>query len=68
MRLVRNLEPHEIVGQLVAVRDDLKDWQDNEAKRAVSNIVMMGMGEPLYNTDHVINALNVMSDGDARHL
>ena len=68
MRLVRNLQPHEIVGQLVAVRDDLKDWQDNEAKRAVSNIVMMGMGEPLYNTDHVINALNVMSDGDGTAL
>ena len=68
MRLVRNLEPYEIVGQLVAVRDDLEDWQDNEAKRAVSNIVMMGMGEPLYNTDHVINALNVMSDGDGTAL
>ena len=68
MRLVRNLEPHEIVGQLVAVRDDLEDWQDNEAKRAVSNIVMMGMGEPLYNTDHVIKALNVMSDGDGTAL
>ena len=68
MRLVRNLQPHEIVGQLVAVRDDLKDWQDNVAKRAVSNIVMMGMGEPLYNTDHVINALNVMSDSDGTAL
>ena len=68
MRLVRNLQPHEIVGQLVAVRDDLEDWQDNEAKRAVSNIVMMGMGEPLYNTDHVINALNVMSDSDGTAL
>ncbi|ERL46487.1 enoyl-CoA hydratase protein [Candidatus Micropelagos thuwalensis] len=68
MRLVRNLEPHEIVSQLVAVRDDLDDWQNNEAKRAVSNIVMMGMGEPLYNTDHVINALNVMSDGDGTAL
>ncbi|MEC7552907.1 MAG: 23S rRNA (adenine(2503)-C(2))-methyltransferase RlmN [Pseudomonadota bacterium] len=68
MRLVRTLEPHEIVGQLVAVRDDLEDWQDNEAKRAVSNIVMMGMGEPLYNTDHVINALNVISDGDGTAL
>ena len=68
MRLVRNLEPHEIVGQLVAVRDDIEDWQDNEAKRAVSNIVMMGMGEPLYNTDHVINALNVISDGDGTAL
>ena len=50
------------------MRDDLEDWQDNEAKRAVSNIVMMGMGEPLYNTDHVINALNVMSDGDGTAL
>ncbi|MEE3080638.1 MAG: 23S rRNA (adenine(2503)-C(2))-methyltransferase RlmN [Pseudomonadota bacterium] len=68
MRLVRNLEPHEIVGQLVAVRDDIEDWQDNEAKRAVSNIVMMGMGEPLYNTDTVINALNVISDGDGTAL
>ncbi|MEC7092401.1 MAG: 23S rRNA (adenine(2503)-C(2))-methyltransferase RlmN [Pseudomonadota bacterium] len=68
MRLVRNLEPHEIVGQLVAVRDDIEDWQDNEAKRAVSNIVMMGMGEPLYNTDNVINALNVISDGDGTAL
>ncbi|MEC7629394.1 MAG: 23S rRNA (adenine(2503)-C(2))-methyltransferase RlmN [Pseudomonadota bacterium] len=68
MRLVRNLEPHEIVGQLVAVRDDIEDWQDNEANRAVSNIVMMGMGEPLYNTDHVINALNVISDGDGTAL
>ncbi|MED5368669.1 MAG: 23S rRNA (adenine(2503)-C(2))-methyltransferase RlmN [Pseudomonadota bacterium] len=68
MRLVRNLEPHEIVGQLVAVRDDLEGWQDNEAKRAVSNIVMMGMGEPLYNTDNVINALNVISDGDGTAL
>lgn len=68
MRLVRNLEPHEIVGQLVAVRDDLEDWENNESKRAVSNIVMMGMGEPLYNTDHVITALNVMSDGDGTAL
>ena len=68
MRLVRNLEPHEIVGQLVAVRDDLEDWENNESKRAVSNIVMMGMGEPLYNTDNVITALNVMSDGDGTAL
>ena len=68
MRLVRNLEPHEIVGQLVAVRDDLEDWHNNESKRAVSNIVMMGMGEPLYNTHNVITALNVMSDGDGTAL
>lgn len=68
MKLVRNLTPGEIVGQLVAVRDDLGDWapdpQKNNDTRKVTNIVMMGMGEPLYNTDNVAPALNIMSDGD----
>ena len=68
MRLVRNLEPHEIVGQLVAVRDDLEDWQDNEAKRAVSNIVMMGMGEPLHNLDNLIHAIRTMLDDEGLNL
>lgn len=73
-RLVRNLHAHEIVGQLVAARDDLNDWaQDNGSDtprpnnpdtRRVSNIVMMGMGEPLYNTQNVFDALNMMADGD----
>lgn len=70
-RLVRNLAPHEIVGQLVAARHALDDWphrgtHNNNVPptRAITNIVMMGMGEPLYNTDNVIRALNVMSDGD----
>ena len=71
MRLVRNLEPHEIVGQLVAVRDDLEDWENNESKRAVSNIVMMGMGEPLANYDNVIAAATRIHDElgiGARHI
>ena len=67
-RLVRNLTTAEITGQLVAARDALDDWPtgaaSNTGTRKITNIVMMGMGEPLYNTDNVIAALNVMSDGD----
>ena len=69
-RMVRNLEAHEIVAQLVAARHTLDDWphrgtHSNNAPttRAITNIVMMGMGEPLYNVDNVCRALNVMSDG-----
>ena len=65
-RLVRNLTHHEIVAQLVSARDALDDWADsprNRPTRRITNIVMMGMGEPLYNTDHVFPALNIMSDG-----
>lgn len=68
MRLVRNLAPEEIVGQLVAARDDLNDWGDhperNSQTRKITNVVMMGMGEPLYNADGVTPALKTMSDGD----
>ena len=67
-RLIRNLTTAEITGQLVAARDALDDWPtgsaSNTGTRKITNIVMMGMGEPLYNTDNVIAALNVMSDGD----
>ena len=73
-RLVRNLTPGEIVGQIMIARDRLGDWADaerargaglpTEGDRAVSNIVMMGMGEPLYNFDAVRDALLVASDGD----
>lgn len=67
-RLIRNLTTAEITGQLVAARDALDDWPTGTASntntRKITNIVMMGMGEPLYNTDNVIAALNVMSDGD----
>ena len=68
MKLVRNLSASEIVGQVIATRDDLEDWspdpQKNSTSRKVTNIVMMGMGEPLYNTENVAPALNIMSDGD----
>ncbi len=73
-RLVRNLTPGEIVGQIMIARDRLGDWTDAartagaglpvEGVRAVSNIVMMGMGEPLYNFEAVRDALHVAADGD----
>src|SRR6187455_270893 len=53
-RLVRNLTAGEIVGQVMVARDRLNDWADREdGTRRVTNIVMMGMGEPLYNFDAV---------------
>src|SRR5580704_10438051 len=69
-RLVRNLTPGEIVGQVVLARDRLNDWQRAASptgegeKRLVSNVVMMGMGEPLYNFEAVRDGLNVVADGD----
>ncbi|MFX4397000.1 radical SAM protein, partial [Acinetobacter baumannii] len=57
-RLVRNLTAGEIVGQVMVARDRLNDWADREdGTRRVTNIVMMGMGEPLYNFDAVRDAL-----------
>ncbi len=71
-KLVRNLTIAEIVGQMVAVRDDLQDWGDdglsNSGRRKITNVVMMGMGEPLYNSDNVGQALNVISDGEGLSL
>lgn len=80
MRLVRNLTPGEIVGQVMLARDALGEWpkgsmaggedEDDEAGhytsdgRLLTNIVMMGMGEPLYNFDHVKDALTLVMDGD----
>ncbi|GJD58179.1 23S rRNA (adenine(2503)-C(2))-methyltransferase RlmN [Methylobacterium dankookense] len=71
-RLVRNLSGPEIVSQLVVARDQLGDWTgqmpsrdasgSGEVGRLVTNIVFMGMGEPLYNLDNVLDALGVMSD------
>jgi 23S rRNA (adenine2503-C2)-methyltransferase len=73
-RLVRNLTPGEIVGQVMVARDRLGDWPGGappdgaivptDGGRFVTNIVMMGMGEPLYNLDAVRDALLVVSDGD----
>ncbi|MGF1607784.1 MAG: 23S rRNA (adenine(2503)-C(2))-methyltransferase RlmN [Kiloniellales bacterium] len=63
-RLVRNLAPAEIVGQVMLVRDALGDWPTPESDRQISNLVMMGMGEPLYNFDNVAKALRIVMDGE----
>jgi len=73
MQLVRNLEPSEIVGQVMLARDALGEWPqageqpENNYQpegRMLTNIVMMGMGEPLYNFDNVRDALKIVMDGD----
>jgi len=64
MRLVRNLEPSEIVGQVMLARDALGEWPSQPEGRMLTNIVMMGMGEPLYNFDNVRDALKIVMDGD----
>ena len=84
MRLVRNLTPGEIVGQVMLARDALSEWPKGNMKfdfgadldveedsaeytsdgRLLTNIVMMGMGEPLYNFDNVKGALKLVMDGD----
>jgi 23S rRNA (adenine2503-C2)-methyltransferase len=64
-RLVRNLTAGEIVGQVMVARDRLNDWADREnGTRLVTNIVMMGMGEPLYNFDAVRDALLIVGDNE----
>jgi 23S rRNA (adenine2503-C2)-methyltransferase len=66
-RLVRNLTAGEIVGQVMVARDRLNDWADRETptgSRLVTNIVMMGMGEPLYNFDAVRDALLIAADNE----
>lgn len=64
-KLVRNLLPSEILGQLLIAKDSLEDWPSTAPGRKVTNIVMMGMGEPLYNFDNVKAALAIVMDGDA---
>ena len=64
MRLVRNLNAGEIVGQVMLARDTLGEWPSQPEGRMLSNIVMMGMGEPLYNFDNVRDALKIVMDGD----
>jgi 23S rRNA (adenine2503-C2)-methyltransferase len=63
-KLVRNLTPGEIVGQLMVARDALGDWPSTGENRRITNVVMMGMGEPLYNFDNVKAALALVADGD----
>ena len=68
-RLVRNLTAAEIVGQVMLARDDLGEWGvagvgSDAAPRLLSNIVLMGMGEPLYNFENVRDAMRVVMDGE----
>jgi 23S rRNA (adenine2503-C2)-methyltransferase len=63
-KLVRNLTPYEIVSQAMVARDALEDWPSTGENRRITNVVMMGMGEPLYNFDNVKTALAIVADGD----
>ena len=69
-KLVRNLTPGEIVGQVMLARDDLDEWPapgtgtGDNGPRLLSNIVLMGMGEPLYNFDNVRDAMKIVMDGE----
>lgn len=68
-RLVRNLTAGEIVGQIMLARDDLDEWPkpgtvNKDDARLLSNVVLMGMGEPLYNFDAVRDAMNIAMDGE----
>jgi 23S rRNA (adenine2503-C2)-methyltransferase len=70
--LVRNLTAEEIVGQIMLARDRIKDWPDDleanpkppSSGRYITNVVLMGMGEPLYNFDNVKRAMEIASDGE----
>ncbi|MBL8699364.1 MAG: 23S rRNA (adenine(2503)-C(2))-methyltransferase RlmN [Alphaproteobacteria bacterium] len=61
-RLVRNLEADEIVAQLLSARDALGEWPPPESGRKLTNIVLMGMGEPLFNYDNVARAMSIARD------
>ena len=76
-QLVRNLEPAEIVGQILLARDRIGDWPGAHGRpadrrragcrlseRKITNVVLMGMGEPLYNFDNVGDAMAIAADGD----
>ena len=62
--LVRNLTAAEIVAQVQVARDDLGEWPSPKEDRRLSNIVFMGMGEPLYNLDSVAGAIDIISDSE----
>ena len=61
---MRNLTAGEILGQVMIARDALHDWPSTRENRRITNVVMMGMGEPLYNFDNVKAALAIVIDGD----
>ena len=61
-KLVRNLTAKEIVLQVIIARDDLGEWPTTQDNRKLTNIVFMGMGEPLYNTEQVGDSLDIICD------
>jgi 23S rRNA (adenine2503-C2)-methyltransferase len=63
-KLARNLDAAEIVGQVMLARDMLGEWPSPRGARKISNIVLMGMGEPLYNYDHVAAAMKIVMDAE----
>ena len=63
-RLVRNLSVAEICGQILLAMDELGDWPAGKPNRRLTNIVLMGMGEPLYNYDNVSAALKMIMSGE----
>jgi 23S rRNA (adenine2503-C2)-methyltransferase len=63
-RLVRNLDTAEIVGQIMVARDTLGEWPSPKDDRQLTNIVLMGMGEPLYNYENVAKAVKIAMDGE----
>ena len=63
-KLVRNLTAGEIVGQMLVARDAIDEWPTPVGDRMISNIVMMGMGEPLYNYENVAKALTIVMDAE----
>ena len=62
--LVRNLTAAEIVAQVQIAKDDLGEWPSSKEERNLSNVVFMGMGEPLYNLDNVAAAIEIIADGE----
>lgn len=64
MKLVRNLTAEEIIGQVLTARDQMGEWEKPQEDRLFTNIVMMGMGEPLFNYANVSKALKIIMDGD----
>ena len=63
-KLVRNLSANEIVGQVMLARDRIQEWPHQRQNRLLTNVVLMGMGEPLYNFDNVKSAMEIVSDGE----
>jgi len=64
MKLVRNLSAGEIIGQVMTARDGLAEWGKKREECLFTNIVMMGMGEPLFNYENVAKALTIIMDGE----